>query len=394
MAEVGSPEITLFIGGAVAPERRYPESRTGGASTRPDAPAVHLFSRSHGAHNQIGGFDGTDALRLEWNAAIQSLLALSGRVIGVAWYRFRATLHQRQSSYLAIVLLVGLVGGVAMGALAGARRSQSTFPAFLAATNASDLQVQVYNVSGLAVADLTEKLAHLPLVNRVGRAPYLLLDQLGPKGMPLAGAANTNEVQELGSDGGMYFTQDRVTVVQGRMADPRRADEMVATAAAAKISGWHVGESVPFGAYTLQQAQAPGFDLQTAKPAGERFSAKLVGLVVFSSQVVNDDVDRFPANVLMTPTLTGRLRDSGAFPTYGLRLTHGSGDVATVEREIIRLLPPGHPYVFHVTSVTEGQVKNSHQARGDRPRCVWGTRCARRPADRWPGHQPGALDEW
>jgi hypothetical protein len=296
---------------------------------------------------------------LEWNAAIHGLPALSGRVIGVAWYRFRATLHRRQGSYLAIVVLVGLVGGVAMGALAGARRSQSTFPAFLAANIASDLQVQVYSDSGLASADLTKKLAHLPLVNRVGSAPYLLLDQLGPNGKPLVGAANTNEVQELGSRGGMYFTQDRVTVVHGRMADPRRADEMVATAAAAKISGWHVGESVPFGAYTLQQAQAPGFDLQTANPAGERFSAKLVGLVVFSSQIVNDDVDRFPANVLMTPALTGRLRDSGAFPMYGLRLAHGSGDVATVEREIIRLLPPGHPYAFHVTSVTEGQVERA-----------------------------------
>jgi hypothetical protein len=280
-------------------------------------------------------------------------------VLTVAWYRFRATFRRRWSGYLTLVLLVGIVGGVAMGALSGARRSQSAFPAYLAATKASDLQVQVYNASGLAYADLTEKLAHLPLVEHVASTPYLLLDQLGPKGKPLAGAANTNEVQELGSVGGMYFTQDRVTVAQGRMADPRRADEMVATAEAAKISGWHVGETVPFGAFTVQQAQAPGFDLQTAKPAGRLFSVKLVGLVVFSSQVVNDDVDRFPTNVLMTPALTRRLRASGAFPFYGLRLEHGARDVATVEREIIHLLPPGHPYVFHVTSVVQGQVERS-----------------------------------
>jgi len=52
----------------------------------------------------------------------------------VSWYHFRATFHRRWSGYLAVILLVGLVGGVAMGAVAGARRTQSALPASLAAT--------------------------------------------------------------------------------------------------------------------------------------------------------------------------------------------------------------------------------------------------------------------
>ena len=103
---------------------------------------------------------------------------------------------------------------------------------------------------------------------------------------------------------------------------------------------------------------AAGADPLTAKPA-LRFSAKLVGLVVFPNQVVNDDVDRFPTYVLMSPALTRRLHASLAYPSYGLKLEHGSADVATVEREIIKLLPRGSVYTFHVTSVTAGQVERA-----------------------------------
>ena len=192
-----------------------------------------------------------------------------------------------------MVLLVGLVGGIGMAAMAGARRTQSAFPAYLAATDASDLRVQTYDISvldGIGGGSLTERLAHLPLVTRVASAPNLLIVTIGTNGRPLASAASNDDVTAVGSVGGEYFIQDRVTVSQGRMADPRSPNEMVATAEAARMSGWHIGETVPFGAFTVAQV-AGGADPLTASPA-LRFSAKLVGLAVFPSQVVDDDVDR------------------------------------------------------------------------------------------------------
>jgi hypothetical protein len=71
------------------------------------------------------------------------------QVLRVAWYRFRATFGRRWSAYLSVVLLIGLIGGLAMGALTAARRTQSSFSVFLASTNPSNLSMgtALYNPS-------------------------------------------------------------------------------------------------------------------------------------------------------------------------------------------------------------------------------------------------------
>ena len=63
----------------------------------------------------------------------------------VAWYRTRATFGKCWPGYLSIVVLVGLVGGLAMGSLAGARRTASSFSVFWASTNPSAL----YGATGI-----------------------------------------------------------------------------------------------------------------------------------------------------------------------------------------------------------------------------------------------------
>ena len=70
------------------------------------------------------------------------------RVGRVAWYRFRATFGRRLGGYLSLVLLVALVGGLSMGALAAARRTQSSFATYLASTNPSNLGITVFGGVG------------------------------------------------------------------------------------------------------------------------------------------------------------------------------------------------------------------------------------------------------
>jgi hypothetical protein len=283
------------------------------------------------------------------------------RAFAVAWYRFRATWARRWATYFSVVLLIGLVGGVAMAAVAAARRTQSAFPDYLVASKASDLQVQVQGVANLSLhllagSHLTAQLAALPEVAHVASSPGFFVSPLGRDGRP--SFVYTDEVSFQGSINGEFFTQDRVALEKGRMADPSSTTQMVASSEAAQILGWHLGETVSFGGISVQQALSPGFNPQNAKLAF-RYSATLVGLVVFSSRVVNDDVDRFPTYVLFTPALTAKLGAEQVFPTYFLRLKHGDADVATVENEIIDVLPRGTSYNFHVTSVAEGQVERA-----------------------------------
>ena len=60
----------------------------------------------------------------------------------LAWYRLRATLDRRLAGYLALAILVGLIGGVAMASVTAARRTDSAYPDYLASTNPSDLIIQ------------------------------------------------------------------------------------------------------------------------------------------------------------------------------------------------------------------------------------------------------------
>jgi hypothetical protein len=62
-------------------------------------------------------------------------------MIPVTWYRFRSTFGRRCGGYLSVVVLIGLIGGIAMASIAAGRRTQSSYPTFLASTNPSDMTV-------------------------------------------------------------------------------------------------------------------------------------------------------------------------------------------------------------------------------------------------------------
>ena len=187
---------------------------------------------------------------------------MNGRALRVARYRFWATFGRRWSSYLTLVLLIGLIGGVAMGALAAARRTESSFPTFLASTNPSDLSLgtallnPALGYTNGYDAALVRTISGLPHVRRAESFTDVYSTPLAPDGEPTK-AAQTINMNVEGSVDGLYFNQDRVTVVQGRMADPNRADEIVMTVGAASQLGLHVGQTAPWGTYANSQFSPP-----------------------------------------------------------------------------------------------------------------------------------------
>jgi hypothetical protein len=290
----------------------------------------------------------------------------------VAWYRFRATLHDRWGGYLTVILLVGLLGGVAMGAVAGARSTQSSFPTLMDQANSSDLigLSGVGNVGNVAAAQtngysaaLQRKIAHLPFVKHENSLVDLNLLTLTAKGTPLLASEGTSMD---GSVSGEFFTQDRITITRGRMANPHRANEFVMDSATARVFGLHLGETVTFDAFTNTQLAKlanlpPAQILKKLKPV-LHIKIKLVGVgVVQPDGLMQDSVDMGNRSVvLFTPALTDQLLTCCVNTTISaVQVSGGQEHVNTVETEITQVLPRGLPSEFTQVSVVVAKAEQT-----------------------------------
>jgi putative ABC transport system permease protein len=284
-------------------------------------------------------------------------------VLRPAWYRLTVTLRRRWAGYLGVVLIIGLTGGVTLGAAAAARRTESSFPVFLASTSPSDLTVQYSQASAPAgLPPFARVVAGLPLVHHAESAIEAVADVLGPEGAPLpASIAASLTVASVASVDGLYFDQDRVGVLAGRMANPASRDEIMMNARAASLLGLRVGELVPIGFFTDAQAGSPGYGTTRVRPV-VRIEARITGLVEFNDELVQDDTDRPQGDLLFTPALTKSLLAAGTssgVSRYGLKLDGGAGSVPAVEREANASLGAGGAAWFKVASADEAQVQSS-----------------------------------
>jgi hypothetical protein len=170
---------------------------------------------------------------------------------------------------VALVLLIGVVGGVAMAAVAGARRTQPSFPAYLASTNPGDVQAftEFDPISGSGYsARIDRAIATVPYVRRavdvIGFDGTLqVLEPASHGGVPGEAPPSVE-----GSPDGDSFTQDRVSVVQGWMADPSRSDEMVMSAGAAAEEGLRIGSGLRVAFYTTAQVNSAFAGNTVGKP--------------------------------------------------------------------------------------------------------------------------------
>ncbi|MBK5331041.1 MAG: FtsX-like permease family protein [Ilumatobacteraceae bacterium] len=287
---------------------------------------------------------------------------MSLEVLGVAWFRFRAGWRHRRGGYVSLVLLIGLVGGVAIGAVAAARRTQSSYPAYMTSTDPSNLHVidlaQV--IVGNHASAFQQTLAELPNVKRVASWGVPNSLELTPDGTPATtnADAEANGVFVIVSSDGLFADQDRVTVVHGRLADPKRPDEIVMSEAAASALGARLGQPFHLGFYTNEQANSPGYRTAAVSPFF-KLDVTLVGIVVFNNEVVQDDTDRLPTYVVLSPAIGARLAQCcGADGLFaGLQLDHGDRDLAAVEAEIAKAIPTAV-----VTSVTSQQIAKAERA--------------------------------
>ena len=252
---------------------------------------------------------------------------MSGPMVRVAVYRLRATLRRRWGGYLALTLLVGLVGGVALGSLTAARRTYASYPAFLASTNPSDLFVLPQTSS--PEPGLVNRLARLPHVRSAEEGEQINAATLTPRGK--VQTVLETQVELVASPNGLFTDQDRLKIIKGRAADPARADEVVATNEAASVLHLHVGQRIPVGI-----VQNSSQDEQLYR----RTKLTVVGIGVLGIQLVHDDIDSNRAGFLVgTPALLRQYESCCATNSYdGLQLDGGSRYATTVLQGYERLI--------------------------------------------------------
>ncbi len=161
------------------------------------------------------------------------------------WLRVRAGLRQDWRSPLVLALITGLMGSLVLVSLAGARRTDTAVPRFLAWSGPTEGQV-----AGVPFATLG-RLRRLPGLAYSERGAFMLM-AASPAGHPAA--ARPGQVTTWA----LIDTppQSRAIVVAGRRPNPARADEVMINEAAARVLGAHVGSVIQLRGFRPSQVMA------------------------------------------------------------------------------------------------------------------------------------------
>ncbi len=256
--------------------------------------------------------------------------------VAFARYWLRASFRRSWRPLAGIAVLLGLIGGLSLFALAGARRTQSAYPRFLRSTNPSTM---VVDVGGLTEGgyEALDFIAHLPqVVQARAYAAYYVAPWVNGE------ADFSQNFEALGSIDGRYYAQDRFTPLDGRLPDPNRADEVAVNEESARRYGYHVGQQIDLA--TAAPADVEG-NVADGKPR-LLTHATIVGVGQFIEEVMQDDTDRSPL-VLFTPAYVAEAKGLETYAWQGLVLRNGDADVAAVTDAITAA---GLPQLVRVTS--------------------------------------------
>ena len=192
--------------------------------------------------------------------------------------------------------------------------------------------------------DLLRTLSHLPYVERVESTVELNMGPLSAQGKPLA-ISPTAEA----SVGGLDFNEDPISISQGRMVDPRKADEVVIDAASAQELGDHVGEEIPVGWETNAEVESGNLNPNQPVPADQQARLKVVGIADGQASTLFQDQDAANGQSIMlfAPALTNKLLACCSNDMLSaLTLQGGDRHLSAVEAAVKGVLPKGLPFVY------------------------------------------------
>jgi hypothetical protein len=263
-------------------------------------------------------------------------------------------------SWVSLALLLAVVGGGVLAAGAGARRTDSAYPRLLATSNASD--VLVTGPGGSDLRPLLDKVERLPQVADAGVGSFLIAAISTRSGRHLG----FTDVSPIALPDPRYGrTVDRFKLLDGRLADPSRADEVTVAFPLADQFDLHVGDVLsvrPVRPEDLAAAQASGAvnpDLfEVAK--GATRTVRITGIMV--SPLFADFPPLPPGtggSAYFTPAFT---RQSGSevttFDALAVKLRRGAADLPAFERAA-EALAAGQPVQFQAQKDHEAVVQSA-----------------------------------
>jgi hypothetical protein len=264
------------------------------------------------------------------------------------------------------MLLIALVGGLSMASLAGARRTDSSFPIYVASTNPSTTQVfAAFDDPALGAAatgynpKVSREIAHLPLVEQtaisVGFDGNINLN--GVRGVhPHATAGETPPTVIGGSE---YLTLDKATVVSGHLFDPNRPDEAVIDEQAAREMGVHIGSVIRVPFYTDKESTSSSYN----GPPYLFPKITIVGIVVISSTVIEDEINALGSSVVMlSPKLTDQLATCCSYyEGVAIKVRGGAANAPRVVQEVAKVDPISKFGIAGGGSVTQSLAKGQQE---------------------------------
>jgi ABC-type lipoprotein release transport system permease subunit len=162
--------------------------------------------------------------------------------VRAVWMRLRSELRARWRAWLGLALLIGLAGGAAVAAAAGARRTETAYPRF----------VQEYKGYDLVTGGFPEKLdpertlaqmAAMPEVLEWTRVDVAAYAAILPSGRRVS-IPELAAVSDL--SGRVGYKLNRFKVLSGRLAKLGAADEAMVDFPVADRQGLRVGSTVRF----------------------------------------------------------------------------------------------------------------------------------------------------
>jgi hypothetical protein len=206
--------------------------------------------------------------------------------MGAVWLRLRAESRQQWRTWLALTVLLGVIGGMALTAAAGARRTDTAYPRLLRRSHAADLLVSPA-LSGFH--GYFRAVARLPGVSSLDSTMFLQMSLPVPGASPFSGMVA--EGSPFGDEGTAI---DRVKILAGRIFDPADPRAVMISPALADRARVGPGGTLHLIGYP-QRGNSP--DIAHAVRLAFRVSA----IVEFVDEIVPANGEIAEPRVLLSP---------------------------------------------------------------------------------------------